>query len=150
MDTITEAASSEAEEVSQAGDERGLDEAETAVAAQDASTALEGKTREGLQTNVESGEPRDVGTQAEGSKEDGEADHTATLPDDKDAVQDAAQTATHTPPGDESTGEDAARAADQTQTESCAAEGEAASETPQAHYNEAFVADDNDGKVVQV
>lgn len=149
MDTITEAASSEAEEVSQAGDERGLDEVETAVAAQDQSTAPEDKTRGGLQTDVES-EPRDVETQAEGLKEDGEADHAATLAGDKDTVQDAAQTVTQTPPGDESTREDAAQAADQIQTESCPAEGEAASETPLAHYNEAFVADDPDGKVVQV
>lgn len=150
MDTITEAATSEAEEISQAGDERSLDEPEIAVAAQDASTAPDGKTRESLQTDVESGKLCDVETEAKGPEEDGEVAHAATLTGDKDAVQDGAQTVTHTPPGDESTGNNVQQAADHTQMESCSAEREAASEMPQAHNNEAFVADDPDGKVVQV
>lgn len=150
MDTITEAASSEAEEVGQEEDVRGLDEAEavTVRVAQDVSTAPAGKAKEDLQGDVESGESQAVGSQAEESKEDGKADHTATPSSDKYTVEDAAQTATHTPTRNENTVEDVAEAV--TVTESCAAESEAASETPQGHSNAAFVTDDPDSQVVQV
>lgn len=141
MDTITEAASSEAEEVGQEGDET-----EAAAAAQDVSTAPVSEAREALQTTME---PEIVQEAPAEVPEKGEADHADLHISDKNVVENAVQATTHTPQN-EVTLEDAAQATCQTKTENCSAEGETASVTDQAYHNKTFVVDDPDGRVVQV
>lgn len=150
MDTITEAASSEAEEVNQEEDGRGPSEAEAVMTADKPSTEPKGEAPEGPQASKELGEPQALETKAE-APEGGEETYRAATPvSDKNTVDDATQTAKHMPSRSENAGEDAVQTANQAKTESSTAESETVNRTPQAHYNEAFVLDDLDGQSVEV
>lgn len=130
MDTITEAATSEAEETSQAGDSRSPGETQAAPAAQDASTTPQSETTEDPEAREKSEEPVPAETKAhEENREDGRA---------------------ATPPGSEGTVQDATQTPDQIDTESCTVHGDVESVTPQEHYNRAFITDDLEEQPIQV
>ena len=132
MDTITEAAASEAEEMSHDGDSRSPAEKQAAPPGHKASQPPHNQTNEVPEASKMIEEPLSAETETEASEEDIEGGRAATSPSSEVTVQ-----GTHTPPR-------------QIEPESCSVHGNVESVTTHEHYNRAFTAEELEEQPIQV
>ncbi|KAK8396034.1 hypothetical protein O3P69_005251 [Scylla paramamosain] len=127
MDTITEAAASEAEEMSHEGHPPVRGDTQPAPLGGE---VPHGEAKEDTEANERSKEPAPVAVETEADKE-GQASRATTPSSGEDAVQD-------TP------------TADCTQASNSSVHGDVESVTPQEHYNQAYIAEELEEQPVQV